>query len=155
MNFENNIEEIRDHCYIAKYENIKQDCMDKNIIMKITDILMNHKLAKEINLQKIEEKKINTNILERLSSIDTIIFKRPWSNLPEIHKVMKINEYIEMLKYKYNLDDIDHIKDKLLEDVKDKKLNSKGKLTYDSINGQIIFIKDLKIDEEKCTISYK
>ena len=155
MDFEERIQEIRDKCFITKYENMKSSCTDENIKMKITDILTNNILVKEHKKNKLNNTEIHSNIFERLYQIDTLIFKQSWNNLHEIHKIMKITEYIELLKHKYKLGNIDIIRDSLIEDVKNKKLNGKSKLLYDSLNGKIISITCLKIDEEQCTITYK
>lgn len=90
------------------------------------------------NIKSVEDKK--NDITDNLSEF---VFKKPWTRLPEYHKKIKLNEYVES----QNLDKENKkiLLNKLLEMMKNKELNKKT-LTYDPETTKIIEIK-LKIEK--------
>lgn len=70
------------------------------------------------------------------------VFRKPWHKLAEIHKVIKVREFLQSLK----LVDKDRIilEEVLINSIKVKKLTKKDKVIYDEAIGRIIAIPDLK-----------
>jgi hypothetical protein len=75
---------------------------------------------------------------------DDYIYKKPWNKLNIIHKKIKLIEFVN------NMDIEDdqikkHLKNQLVDLLKNKKLTKKSEVDYDSTNGHINSIPSLKI----------
>lgn len=91
--------------------------------------------------------KKNENIILTKNNEENL-YKKPWSKLNSIHKVIKIKEFVNNIKIE-NDSDKEKLKDELVELVKTNVLTKKDKIIYDSENGKIISIKNLQYKDEK------
>ena len=82
---------------------------------------------------------------------DEYIYKKPWNKLNNIHKIIKLKEFINTLHF----DDIEMKKTlqiKLINMIKDKTLTKKADINYDIVNGSIIAIPMLQYINNKYII---
>lgn len=133
-------------------ESMIEDCKNEDRLMNIKDILC-YIVHNNMNTKK--KKQVKSNISERLSKIDEYLFRRPWNRLDEVHKKIKINEYIENYLFNAPEENIEQIKNQLMKDLKNKKLNSAKVVTYDPASTTILNIAKLDYDNEKCLYIYK
>ena len=127
-----------------KYYTSLNTCLTKNNI--IIDWLNYHinKLNDVVNTETdIQTTKKNDNIILNESNDDTNLYKKSWSKLNAIHKIIKIKDFVNNIKFD-NDNDREKLKDELVELVKTKVLTKKDKIVYDEENGKIISIKNLQ-----------
>jgi len=91
----------------------------------------------------VENKKIiSTNIVESEKEEDMYnddyLYRKPWNRLTEIHKIIKIREFVEKLNC--SDENINNLKKILEKMVYEKKLTKKNTVVYDSKEGHIISI---------------
>ena len=82
---------------------------------------------------------------------DEYIYKKPWNKLNNIHKIIKLKEFINTLHF----DDIEMKKTlqiKLINMIKDKTLTKNADINYDSVNGSIVAIPMLQYINNKYII---
>jgi hypothetical protein len=99
---------------------------EMNDVEKTTE---RYEYLKEIN-DKIftENKKLDDILVEANNSV----YLKKWNRLPIFHKIHKIQEYIDE---KYDGDK--KLKEKLVQMIKDDKLNSCKSIKYDSVTQKI------------------
>lgn len=102
---------------------------------------------------KCEIKKMNLD--EYAKDMDIYMFKRPWNKLREFHKIMKIKEYVDTLKFGKNADKQDIIRNKeflkkeICDGIKNKKFGkNKSEVTYDEEKMVITAISSLDFNKK-------
>lgn len=138
---------------IKYYNNIISYCqkLDKNYLpfQKILEKLnISDNTLTETDTNKIVNEPINNN---EIKYSDDYLYKKPWAKLTNIHKVIKIKEFISKLLINDEKDK-DELKQKLIDMVKNKQLSKKEIVNYDSINGRIIAIMILEYKNGKYLI---
>lgn len=110
----------------------------------IEDILNN--IDKDIS--SISETEILTKSKNKKEVVysNDYLYKKPWTRISVIHKVIKIKEFVSKLQI-INNENKKFIESKLISLVKSKKLTKKDKVIYDKINGRIISIPDLSFNK--------
>mgnify|MGYP006088028331 CR=1 FL=1 len=110
----------------------------------------------DLNNEKIEISdfliKNNHDESNKLNEIMEHVYKQEWKRLNIINKRIKIEEFINKLKKKYN--NIDIILKELIELLNNKKLLNKY-IQYDKINGEILDILCLNKKNNKLIIKTK
>jgi hypothetical protein len=76
------------------------------------------------------------------------LYKKPWNKLNQVHKILKIKEFINSLT-NIDVNEKDKLKDKLIELIKNKVLSKKEKINYDENNGKIISLLNLEYKNNK------
>ena len=163
-----NIEELSNSINIIYIKNlieqIKRD-EDKyepdiylNKIESIEDIISNLKKTNNItssdteNRQIVNNSKYSTeNVLNKENSeltsenefSDDYLYKKPWTKLSNIHKIIKIKEFVQKLIV-HEEEDRDRLKESLVNLVNKKVLTKKDMVKYDALNARIIGIPNLK-----------
>lgn len=96
---------------------------------------------------RCEIKKINLD--EYTKDLDIFVYKKPWTKLKEFHKIMKIKEFIDNLKYNKKLDQTiiaknkEYLKKEICTGLKNKKfIKNKSEIIYD--------IEEMKITSISC-----
>jgi len=79
---------------------------------------------------------------------DDYLYKKPWTKLSSIHKIIKIKEFVQKLIINKE-EDREKLKDSLINLINSKKLTKKDMVKYDSINARIIGIPSLKYSSGK------
>ena len=74
------------------------------------------------------------------------LYLKPWSKLTQIHKVIKIKEFVNNLDIS-NQTEKENFKDKLIDQIKEKK--TKNKINYDETKGKILSISNLSFENNK------
>ena len=130
-----------------KYYTSLNTCLTKNNID--IDWLNNHinKLNDLVNSDtEIQTSKKNDNLILNEPTNDTNLYKKSWSKLNAIHKIIKIKDFVNNIKID-NDSDREKLKDELVELIKTKVLTKKDKIVYDEENGKIISIKNLQYND--------
>jgi hypothetical protein len=142
---EYNIENIKEKVYLEYLNNLSTGSnklsIDTQILNKKISTL--NKISNKIKvLNTVSEINTDTDILSE--NIDYLYLK-PWSKLNQIHKIIKIKEYINSLT-DCNLKEKEILIDKLIDLI---KIKSKLKLKYDDTKGKIISISVLCYSNNK------
>ncbi len=129
-----------------------------NKIESIEDIISNLKQTNNItssdteNRQIVNNSKYSTeNVLNKENSeltsenefSDDYLYKKPWTKLSNIHKIIKIKEFVQKLIV-HEEEDRDRLKESLVNLVNKKVLTKKDMVKYDALNARIIGIPNLK-----------
>lgn len=144
------------------------ESMQVNLNIKYLNNLINGCSKSNINCETIKEelKKLdndiqdiqNYSITEQKIKIaidmtekgitETIdyLYLKPWSKLTQIHKVIKIKEFVNTLDIT-SQNEKENLKDKLIAQIKEKK--TKNKINYDETKGKILFISNLSFENNK------
>lgn len=150
-----NIDAIRQEFFIEKFakelENLKLSDDTKNEdndnvkrIETLEQIINFYKNGLKMTESTYKEK--NKTLQEDLNEINKIVFKKSWNRLPEYHKIIKMEEYIEKLIIDKKLRD--QVITELTTLIDNKKLTGKY-VDYDSNECVIKSILALKYDSEK------
>lgn len=147
------IEDVIYNTEMIKLNNMREDCNTskdkKNYLM---DIISYKKISK-INVKKDQNTMYkNDEVVKKLSDY---VFKRPWNKLHYEQKKIKLLEYVEKYLLTVSKKNHDEIKQILLEDLKNKKLNSGKVVYYDQLTAKIIGINGLDYNTDSGTYIYK
>ena len=157
MDDENNLEMMCGNLNIKYLNNLINGCYKinmncENIKMKL-DKLNNDMIDIE-NYSITEQKnKLVTEMAGKsVTETETIeyLYLKPWSILTQIHKVIKIKEFVSGLDIS-NDNDKETLKDKIIGQIKEKK--AKNKINYDDMKGKILSISNLSFDNNEYVLS--
>lgn len=110
----------------------------------------------EINKKLSENNLVQTEVLTETENdteviySDDFIFKKKWNKLNNIHKKIKIKQFINKLKIEDS--NKKELINSLLLLIDKKHLTKKNSVNYDSLNGRIISIPNLKCTNDKYII---
>lgn len=82
---------------------------------------------------------------------DEYIYRKTWSKLNSIHKIIKIKEFINNLSTDNKVKD--NLKKQFIQLIKDKKITKKNDINYDMTNGIILSIPMLQYKDNKYIIN--
>jgi hypothetical protein len=111
----------------------------------ITQYMKKHEISNSAIISyfnKLNEKTTDSDSItksETCSAYDVNLYKKPWTKLNIIHKIIKIKEYVDNME-KLSNNKKTEMKDELINLVKTKILTKKDKVNYDEINGFVISI---------------
>jgi len=164
MNTEYNLENMQINLKIKYLNNLINGCSKSNINCNNVKLELNKYLQDNQNYSitesnnKITESnkitelnKINKSDTEKSKNItetETIdyLYLKPWSKLTQIHKVIKVKEFVNNLDI-INQSEIEILKDNIINQIKEKKI--KNKINYDETKGKILSISNLSFDNNK------
>lgn len=137
---------IKENLYIKYLNNLCNGCIKHSINYSYLQNIINE-------LKKNESENILTNFennseTERMSEKIDYLYTKPWSKLNQIHKIIKIKEFVNNLDI--NKLEKENLKDDLIKIIKEK--NKKNKIIYDEIKGKILSISTLTFNNEKYNI---
>lgn len=153
MEYETKINKILLDNEIFMLQSMIEDCKNEEKIVYIKDILCY--LQHKNNEKNTKRKEVKSDFSERITKIEEYLYRRPWNRLDDFHKKNKIEEYINNYLFNAPEENINQIRSSLLEDLKNKKLNSAKTVTYDPASTTILKIADLEYDNENCIYTYK
>jgi len=147
---EYNFEKIKLLLNVKYYKNLINTCNKNNINSLFLENKKNELLNEDTNPtnQLLNEPKKSTNSSGNEQSItetDIIsenidyLYAKPWNKLNQIHKIIKIKEFINNLEI--NEYDKEELREQLIDMIKDKK--KKNKINYDEVKCKIINISSL------------
>jgi len=91
---------------------------------------------------------IQSSDVQEIQYSEDYLYKKPWTKLTSVHKMIKMKEFVNKLLIN-NEDDKNDLKKKLVGLIKTKKLTKKNMVKYDSINGRVIAVPILKYKNGK------
>jgi hypothetical protein len=149
------LDHIKDYFELKYLTNLKQGSTKINCESNILNSNIENLIKKNIILHDKEKELDNENSVsnENITETDILsenidyLFLKPWNKLNQIHKIIKIKEFVNNLKT--NTIDKDNIKEILINSIKNKK---KLKLSYDDNKGKIISISNLSFINNKYNI---
>lgn len=153
INYDNKIEIVQRKIKIKHLnELIKKSNLDgKDYYVK--DLQKIIKMLKERSIEQMETKKPLTSKKNKdnnlFDNMDQYLFNKPWNRLPEVHKFIKIKEYVNKSLIIYENEKKEKLIKQMFTAVKQKKLTRKGSVNYDSINCRIISVPNLKYNKSK------
>lgn len=144
---EYNFEKIKVLLNIKYYKNLINVCNKNNINSSFLENKKNN-LMGQINNDNVSSGEHNITETDIISENIDYLYTKSWNKLNQIHKVIKIKEYIN------NLEISEHAKEELREHlidmIKDKK--KKNKINYDEVKCKIINITSLVFVDGKYKI---
>lgn len=142
------LESMQSNLKIKYLNNIINGC-DKNNIN--CDHIKDKINGKQIQTQT-ERDNDKYSATEKMTETETMdyLYLKPWSKITQIHKIIKIKEFVKNLEIK-NQNKSEKLKDTLIELIKDKKI--KIKINYDSTKGKIISIANLSYDNNEYVLN--
>lgn len=158
MNATVQIENIKISNFIKKLQNELAYLKDENnSISSFTNLTNKYdriKLLETLLEIPIEQQTTIEQQRENMTKeMSQYVFRKQWNKLFNIHKIVKIKEYVK-----------DHIKDqkicneiieKLVDHINDGMINTKKYVVYDPNTEKILMLPCLTIDEEKKTYQIK
>lgn len=130
------INELKDKFSIKYYNNIIKYCKRTNISSKPFEEILD-KFKESQN--SIKDSSISETQNFDLNFSNDYLYKKPWTKLSNIHRKIKIKEFVSKLLIDSNKEKKD-LESKLIELIDEKFLTKKDRVKYDSINGRIIAI---------------
>jgi hypothetical protein len=155
MDTEYDLESMQLNLNIKYLNNLINGCSKSNIncerikyeLKKLDNHIENYTITEQKvkTIIDITEKGISEKGITETETIDYLYLK-PWSKLTQIHKVIKIKEFVNGLDI-IDQNEKENIKDKLINQIKEKK--TKNKINYDETKGKILSISNLSFEDNK------
>ena len=157
LNYDTKIEEIKRKIKIKHLQELIKKSNSDGKDFHIKDLQKIIKILKERSIEtnnmkspnKIGEEQTSNKKTNLFDNIDQYMFNKAWNRLPEVHKLIKIKEYVNKSLIIYENEKKDKLIKQMFAAVKQKKLTRKGSVNYDSINCRIISVPSLKYNKEK------
>ena len=127
---------------ISKKRKLKSDFLEN----KINDL--------DNNISSISETDTITKVKTDVIYSDDYLYKKPWTRISEIHKIIKVKEFVNKLQI-VDENNKKYIESRIISLIKSKILTKKDKVIYDKVNGKIISIPDLSYNKGKYNINLK
>ena len=112
------------------------------------DYYIFNNILKNLNDEKIELSITETEVIKDIEFSDDYLYKKQWTKLSNIHKIIKIKEFVSKLLID-NESNKETLKDNLVQLIHNKYLTKKDKVKYDMVNGRIIAIPVLNFKDGK------
>lgn len=136
------IKKTKNDLFLQKFLNEIEDITDKDRISKLQDITYLHGIKKKTSIQQ-----------NMFADVEEHMFKKPWKRLPDVHKIMKIKEFLD------NNITGETEKKKLFKTIKKKYIKEGPTLSkcikYDNKNGTITNITCIVYNKKKQKYSLK
>lgn len=154
-----NFEKFNTKLQIKYYNNLINHCKKTNINYssfndKIIKLSQLQDSLSESDVNEIINDSTSKNISEVKEVVysDDYLYKKKWTKLSNIHKIIKIKEFVSKLLIDNNVDRY-NLKNELVELVKSKKLTKTDQVNYDCLNGKVIAIPILTFKNGKYVIN--
>ncbi len=138
------MEALKQSILIEYYNNLQKQAKKNKVSINLPKLenKMDNIVVSDVAMTSTHSEITQSELDETIYS-DDYVYKKPWNKLNSIHKIIKMKEFVNNIK----MDDIEmkkHLKNQLIQMVKDRKLTKKNDVEYDSINGIIISIPSLQ-----------
>jgi hypothetical protein len=146
-----NITNINNYLETIYFSNLvlyiqKNNINDEIISKYFNDIKKNNNIiSKSLSDSDIIQSSENNNIYENL-------YKKSWSKLNIVHKIIKIKEFINTLNIEIE-EEKNNLINTLIQFIKNKKVKNNDDIKYDEINGKIITLTNLQFNNNKYYIN--
>jgi hypothetical protein len=145
MDIINNFDQVKTNIEMKYYKNLNKACEKIGLKCEFLKTHQNELITEENN-NSVENQITETDIFTE--KID-YLYTKPWTKLNQIHKIIKIKEFVNNLEISNN--DKEELRDKLIDMLKDKK--KKNKINYDEEKGKILTISCLLFKNGKYEIN--
>lgn len=152
-----NIEKLSNNLEIKYYKNIINYCKKSNIEhIKFENKLKQMKnlelsISESETVESVNENKNNTSESKEIVYSDDYLYKRKWTKLSNVHKIIKVKEFVSKLLID-DKNDKDNLKNELIDLIKTRYLTKKDKVKYDETKGKVIAIPILTFKNGKYSI---
>ena len=141
---------LQDKMIKSHVETLIEHVNKKDINYRLDEL--NNKLIEHTNNTIIKENKEDESTKNIFQQNNEYMYKKPWNKLSEVHKIIKIKEYVTnqlgIIDKKYENELIKN----LTKYIKDKILSKKKSVNYDMYKAKIISIPSLKYNGTKYVI---
>lgn len=153
-NYDNRIEIIQRKIKIKHLNELIKKSNTDGKDYHVNDLQKIIKMLRERSTEQIEAKKSplikeKTKGINLFDNMDQYMFNKPWNRLPEVHKFIKIKEYVNKSLIIYDYEKKEKLIKQMFIAVKQKKLTRKGSVNYDTVNCRIVSIPNLKYNKAK------
>jgi len=148
-NYDSKIENLKNKIQIKYIQAIIKQLGNDGSNYHLNDlqkIMLDLKNNTKVDKKKQENNSTKTNLF---NNIDQYMFNKPWNRLPEVHKLLKMKDYVNNSLIIYDNSKKEKLMKELFSNVKKKNLTRKGSVNYDHVNCRIISIPSLKYDKNK------
>jgi hypothetical protein len=132
----------------SKYEIFLKKYKDLNELDETLTESESIKLSNTEEIIKDSSNKNNSSESQEVIYSDDYLYKRPWTKLSNVHKIIKLKEFISKLLID-DQDEKDNLKKQIVKLVNCKVLTKKDKVKYDNIKGRVIAIPMLTYKNKK------
>tara|TARA_E500000178_G_C16627669_1_gene576219 strand:+ start:121 stop:621 length:501 start_codon:yes stop_codon:yes gene_type:complete len=150
-----NLEKLSNNLEIKYYKNIINYCKKtnnskKNVFEKKLKSLTSSEIkiiseTESVNSvnknvdKEINEEKNNSSESKEIVYSDDYLYKKNWTKLSNVHKIIKLKEFVSQLLID-KIEDKEKLKEELTNLIKNKYLTKKDKVKYDEVKGKVIAI---------------
>jgi hypothetical protein len=145
---EYNFEKIKLLLNIKYYKNLINGCNKNNINSSFLENKKNNLIVQNNNDNNVSSIENNITETDIVSENIDYLYTKSWNKLNQIHKVIKIKEYINNLEINEHAKE--ELREQLIDMIKDKK--KKNKVNYDEVKCKIINISSLVFVDGKYKI---
>lgn len=142
IDIDDNIVGLQLKMKIDKYNNMLENVSEDELIDYITDLK-----NKELNVMK-QEKTVNVQQPTEHMIDVSIMYKKPWNKLQNIHRSQKIEEFLTNIK-EISDEKREIFMKKITKLLNDRIITKKNEVVYDDKNGKVISIKRLEFNKQK------
>lgn len=152
-----NVEILSNNLEIKYYKNIINYCKKSNIeYVKFESKLKQLKnlevsISESETVDSVNENENNTSESKEIVYSDDYLYKRKWTKLSNVHKIIKVKEFVSKLLID-DKKDKDVLKNELVGLIKSRYLTKKDKVKYDETKGKVIAIPILTFKNGKYSI---
>lgn len=152
-----NLDLISNKIKIKYYNNLIKYCKKTNNnykmfskqLVKLQEI--NDTITESEDTMSQIDKENNTSESKEIIYSDDYLYKKPWTKLSNVHKIIKVKEFVSKLLID-DKEDKDNLKRELVKLIKIRYLTKKDKVKYDSSKGRVIAIPVLSFKNGKYII---
>ena len=142
-----------------KFENKLNDIKNSKLTISESENTESEKQNKKQNEDKNENQtedeprdENNTSELKEVVYSDDYLYKRKWTKLSNVHKIIKVKEFVSKLLID-DMKDKDILRDELVDLIKNRYLTKKDTVKYDETKGNVIAIPILTFKNGKYSIN--
>lgn len=154
-----NIEKLSNNLEIKYYKNIINYCKKSNIehikfenkLKQMKNLELSISESETVESVNENENKNNTSESKEIVYSDDYLYKRKWTKLSNVHKIIKVKEFVSKLLID-DKNDKDNLKNELIDLIKTRYLTKKDKVKYDETKGKVIAIPILTFKNGKYSI---
>jgi hypothetical protein len=154
-----NVDILSNTLEIKYYKNIIDYCKKSNIeyiefenkLKQLTKLEPSISESETVDSVKEDENENNTSESKEIVYSDDYLYKRKWTKLSNVHKIIKVKEFVSKLLID-DKNDKDILKNELVDLIKSRYLTKKDTVKYDETKGNVIAIPILTFKNGKYSI---
>jgi len=135
------LKSLKHQLELKYYNNLDKSCIKSNLKDNYIKNKIKQLSSNNENIILTTETETN-NDLNKIVYSEDYLYKRSWTKLSTVHKIIKIKEYINQLLIENQIEK-KKLEKELVFLIKNKVLTKKDKVKYNSVKGHIYSIPDL------------